>query len=114
MMADNPHAQLLETLLSDEQAALKKADFAALERLAPRKEACLIALRSQTFGADVLARLRAQSVRNQALLQAARDGLAMAQAALETLSAPRHTTTYGPNGQRENLQVQHQTLFQKF
>lgn len=113
-MTGNLHAQLLETLLIDEHSALVKADFATLERLAPRKEACLNALRSQKVGADVLVRLQQRTARNQVLLDAARDGLVMAQAAMATLLAPRHATTYGPDGQRENLRVQHQTLFRKF
>lgn len=113
-MTDDSLAHALATLLEQERAALRQADFATLERLAPRKEACLQALRHTTPGAKLLAHLHDLSARNQVLLAAARDGLALAQATLAALSAPQHTATYGPDGQRACLGAPQQSLYRKF
>lgn len=93
----------LETLLEQEAAALRQADFAALEGLATRKEALLARGLNPAATAPDLRRLQQLTRRNAALLDAARRGL---EAAMHGIEAARHAgtlVTYDGTGQRQHL-----------
>ena len=105
---------ILAKLLAHEHAALLQGDYAALERLAPQKQQCLDAIRANPPAPEDLVRLHHQSKRNQSLLDAACDGLAHARATIVALGTRPGAATYGPDGQRQNLQAQTRILSRKF
>lgn len=113
-MTNNSNAIALTALLADERVALLRADFSALGRLALQKEARMQEMQRNPPAPDILNQLKRDCARNQHLVTAARDGLTQALAALSMLMAPRHATTYGPDGQRACLKEQQQNLSRKF
>lgn len=112
-MTGNNHADLLVTLLNNEREALLRADFQELDTIAAQKETCLLALQRSALGPETLEKLKKLGVRNQSLLNAAKQGLDIAKQALAALSSAQIATTYGPDGQRRMLRDASENLSQK-
>ena len=104
-MARDPAGRLRHALLL-EAAALRRADFAALARIAEEKDRCLdetIRLAAQLPPAELL-RLRALAATNARLIDAARQGIAAARDRVCAIIRARSTLeTYAPDGSLRSL-----------
>lgn len=97
----------LETLLDEVGLAVRKADFAALGALAPHLEAALAKVEAVRIGPAQLpdlARLKAKSAQNAALLDAARRGMQAARRRVsDAQGAARGLQTYDIRGRRSEI-----------
>lgn len=99
----------LRSLLEQERETLMRANMEGVERLAERKTALLDRLeacevlpandREKRLAADVARDAR----RNQALIQAALEGVRDAQDLLARVRQPKKLETYGRDGARETM-----------
>jgi len=93
----------MSLLLDEERECLRMGRFERLGQIADRKERLLQSLAAMPSGAEHRALARS-CVHNQALLAAARRGLAAAQSRIAALSGPdRSRGIYDAEGQRRSL-----------
>ncbi len=104
-MPDQTSREIL-TLLTEERATIRSADFDQLDKLAERKKALFAALETSQPSKAELAEIKMRLDTNQTLLSAAMKGVAEAQ---ERLSAVRNVreglSTYDQSGQISRVQT---------
>ena len=91
-------------LLEEERRLLKAGDFEALKEVLPKKQELALQLAEMAnFDVDAADRLRAAADRNGELLEAARQGLALAEARIRDIRQGMAQTTYCRDGARRQM-----------
>jgi len=95
----------LETLLAEEQNALKSGKITQLPELDERKNQILMSLSpSEITDSETILKLREIAARNQALMDAAHKGVRAARERFEALvTAQKPMKLYGPNGKKATM-----------
>ncbi|MEM9787589.1 MAG: flagellar protein FlgN [Pseudomonadota bacterium] len=112
-MADQTCARIL-AVLDDERAAIRQADYGALDRLAAEKETLFRALHTGKPADAELAAIKERIDQNQTLLSAAIKGVAEAQSRLSAMRTVREgLSVYDKSGQVSNVKTGRSELEKK-
>ncbi len=99
-----PVEQKLESLLSEERAAITMGDFSNLVHLAEEKEKIAARLRDSPISGQSMERLRENAARNAELLQIASGAIQQVLKRIEILrQGPSQLKTYDKSGQSSSL-----------
>lgn len=112
-MEEQTLANVLESVLIAEHAALLSGDLAAMSAILERKEQAVARLVSDDLSPVDLTRIKDLSLRNEALLTAVMQAVDAAKSVLNQAAQMPETKTYCADGARETIPTRQNRLTQK-